>query len=286
MAVPCDESVTVPPEGGKKKRKTRKQDKNYFNAEVEQAFWVFMHSKQLSATEKNKLFNTVLYPALDKLIECIMRRYHLSTPSEHEEDTKVEAMTHLYNQMWKFDFTCGKKLYSYLGTICKHFLCGKRMQDMKHTTRHIYYDRLFPDSDAERSHEATMPIDILGVCSEEAEELDSDMAIPFTTELINSMIDGLEEMLAPEFDTDLTNNERLVGEALLCLLRDWEEIFVVLGSNKFTKSAFLFFLQESTHLTLPEVREAMIRFKAIYQAVREDTLNGHIDNQPNILFKM
>lgn len=272
----------TPVSQGKRGRRRKKgQGEYYFGKAEEEAFRRFVESSD--PNERDRIFRTSLYAPIGKMIECIMRRYDLSTPSEDDEDTMVEAMSFIYMQMGKFDYSKNKKLYSYLSAICKNFLRGKRIQDMKNTNRNIYYDRLFSDNDMKRGNDSPIPLEVLGIYNEDMDEVDGNMSMPLTTELINAMIEDIQEMLSPDFDTDLTDNERSVGLAFVEFLMNLDDLFVQVGSLKFNRTNFLFFLQESTHLPLKVVRESFARFKAIYLALKEDTMEGRADNQPDIL---
>ena len=70
----------------------------------------------------------------------------------------------------------------------------------------------------------------------------------------------------------LTEKEILVGNALIDLLKNWEDILIDDGSNKFNKSAILYQLRETTRLSTKEVRDSMKKYKKSYFIIKEKML--------------
>ena len=63
-----------------KRGRKPKERKGYFYEEEENA--IVKYINETNQEEKNKIFNSVLYPALTKMIESIIRRYKLFVPDE------------------------------------------------------------------------------------------------------------------------------------------------------------------------------------------------------------
>ena len=63
-----------------KRGRKPKERKGYFYEKEEQAIVDYIASTDME--EKNRIFNTVLMPALTKMIESIIRRYKLFVPEE------------------------------------------------------------------------------------------------------------------------------------------------------------------------------------------------------------
>ena len=70
----------------------------------------------------------------------------------------------------------------------------------------------------------------------------------------------------------MTEKEILVGNALIDLLKNWEDILIDDGSNKFNKSAILYQLRETTRLSTKEVRDSMKKYKKSYFIIKEKML--------------
>jgi hypothetical protein len=72
------------------------------------------------------------------------------------------------------------------------------------------------------------------------------------------------------YDEHLLNeNEVKVGNALVDLLRNWEEVLPNGGSNKLQKSSVLYFLREETMMTTKEVRDNMKKYKCVYKLLKK-----------------
>ena len=63
-----------------KRGRKPKERKGYFYEKEENAIVQYINEKNIE--EKNRIFNTILYPALTKMIESIIRRYKLFVPDE------------------------------------------------------------------------------------------------------------------------------------------------------------------------------------------------------------
>lgn len=79
------------------------------------------------------------------------------------------------------------------------------------------------------------------------------MLLEFNTELISDTISQLQEILLPENEYQLNENEIKIGNALLEMMLNWEEIFKYLGSKKFNKSCVLQFIRDYTDLQTKDI---------------------------------
>jgi hypothetical protein len=75
-------------------------------------------------------------------------------------------------------------------------------------------------------------------------------------------------------DKKLNENEIKVGQALIELLSNWENIFDnnVSGSSKFNKNRILSFIREYTLLSTKDIRVSMKKYKELYKFVKNDKL--------------
>lgn len=237
----------------KRGRKPGAKRTGYFYEEQEQAFVDYINSNDKNF--KDKIFKEKLYPAFTKMIESIIRRYELFTPSEDFSDTFNDTMSFLITKVNNYDISKGYKVYSYCGTICKNYLILKRSQDMKKRERVLPYAYVFNENNQDKR------IDDY-----------SKEKFTFHTELINKTIEEINNVLENE-NNNLSHNEKLVGFALKELLNNWEEIFKRLESHKFNKTSFLYFMKEETNLTTTEIRNAMKKFKFIYFLIKEKIIS-------------
>lgn len=91
-----------------KRGRKPKERKGYFYEKEEQAIVDYITSND--PYEKNKLFNTILMPALTKMIESIIRRYKLFVPEEEFQQTFNDTISYLLTkinnfkpEMWVYD---------------------------------------------------------------------------------------------------------------------------------------------------------------------------------------
>lgn len=255
-----DEATVTTPQEEQPKPKKRGRKPNpekrsgYFYEEEEQAFREYVESKDKRL--RDRIFSEKLYPAFTKMIESIIRRYGLFTPSEDFEDTFYDTMSYLITKVDNFDASKGYKAYSYCGTVCKRYLLQKRTNDMKHRDQYLSYDLMFGNGGDQRSN------------------YDREGAlIAFNTELINRNIDHIQTILSPENADSLTENEKSVGYALLEILMNWEEFFSLSSDKKFNKTSFLYFVKEYTRLSTKEVRDAMKKYKEIYFGEKQNLID-------------
>ena len=74
-----------------------KKRKGYFYEKEEEAIVKYIH--ETDEETKNKLFNTVLYPALSKMIESIIRRYKLFVPDEDFDENFNDTISYLLTKI-------------------------------------------------------------------------------------------------------------------------------------------------------------------------------------------
>lgn len=293
---------------GKRGRKPQ-EHKGYFYETEEEAIIRYIETED--EAEKNRLFNETIYPALTKMIESIIRRYKLFVPDEEFEQNFCDTVSYLLTkihhfrpiitsyeelldsdqilkheyvempldefklksrnatdedpQFIKVDYqnfsryfkkvTHKYKAYSYCGTVCKNYLMYKCSQYSKNKQRHEPYEELYD----ELTNTATYTIE-----PEENETMPE--------KLVSKMACEITDMITNSTKYGLTENEVIVGKALVDLMTNWDEILPDDGSNKLQKSKVLYFLRESTYMTTKEIRENMKQFKKVYQAIKKTEL--------------
>jgi hypothetical protein len=83
-----------------KRGRKPKERKGYFYEKEEQA--IIDYTASDNREEKNKIFNTVLLPALTKMIESIIRRYKLFVPEEEFQQTFNDTISYLLTKINNF----------------------------------------------------------------------------------------------------------------------------------------------------------------------------------------
>ena len=240
--------------------KPKKQRKGYFYEEQEQA--VKDYAKATTKQEKDRIFNEVLYTAFTKMIESIIRRYKLYPPDEEFDETFDDTMSFLMSKIDHFNPDKGYKAYSYCGTVCKNYLIYKINRFAQNQKRNLSYDN--EESDY-----------INNIKYSYGNESTSE--INFLTALMKKTADDVNEMILKRNELMLTENEIKVGNAIIILLNNWEQLFIRMGSDKFNKSSILMFLKETTLLTTKEIRDSGKKYKKIFYENKKKMLEEGID---------
>ena len=297
-----------------KRGRKPKERKGYFYEAEEMAIIQYIHEENIE--EKNRIFNTVIYPALTKMIESIIRRYKLFVPDEDFEQnfndtisyllTKIhhfkpqitgydlienerEIAKHNFVMMSEEDLkqklrdaseedpeyvvvyfgfddddesninkkyykkeTHNYKAYSYCGTVCKNYLMFKSTQYAKKKMRNTSYDEIFEE-----------------ICDSAKYSTEEINYTEVVEKLVTDIADEIERMTSNAELHLLNENEIKVGNALVDLLRNWEEVLPNGGSNKLQKSSVLYFLREETMMTTKEVRDNMKKYKCVYKLLKK-----------------
>lgn len=300
-----------------KRGRKPKERKGYFYEEEENAIVKYINEEDIN--EKNKIFNTVLYPALTKMIESIIRRYKLFVPDEEFDQNFSDTISYLLTKInhfkpviniyeeienpseeikvsattiWQDDFhvraedddpkyinvrysndddyfnpvekTLGYykkvekhyKAYSYCGTVCKNYLMYKCSQYSKKRMRNTPYDDVFEE-----------------ISNSERYSTDGENYSLIAERLVKSVSNEIENMIENREQFELSEEEIIVGKALINLLRNWEEVLPSDGSNKLQKSSVLYFLREETMMTTKEVRDNMKKYKSAFNALKKIELD-------------
>lgn len=235
---------------GRKKKNTT--DKNgYFYEEEENAFRQYINSEDKE--EKEIIFNKWLKPAFTKMIESIIRRYNLYPPDETFQETFDDTLSFLLTKINNYNLDSNFKAYSYCGTICKNYLILKINQSLKNQKRNASYDIIQNEINDNIKFAYNQ----------------NNNYIQMLNDIINETVSEIKVMLEEKDKNKLSENEIKVGNGLVKLLENWEDLFARMGSNKFNKSSILLFLKEMTFLNTNEIRDGMKKYKFIYQNIRK-----------------
>lgn len=231
-----------------------KKRKGYFYEEQEEA--VVEYLTTTSADRKSQIYVDILLPAFTTMIESIMRRYKLYIPDEEFDDTFYDTLSFLFTKLQNFNPNKNFKAYSYCGTICKNYLIYKINQFNKNLQRNLPYEEMVDEiSDDIKFSENGGDKYVI------AEDI-----IPKITKKVEDMMENGHN------GKPLNQNELKVGEALIHLLQNWEELLADDGSNKLNKSIVLYSLRENTMLTTKEIRDGMRKFKNVYFELKKELL--------------
>ena len=227
----------------------------YFYTDEETAVVKYIQTN--SAKEKNDLYESTLKPAFTRMIESIIRKYFREDIALDDFQMYFnDTMYHVIEMMPKFKPERGKKAYSYIGTIARHYVLGRLIDKRKVTLRDVCYDDMSEEiNDCEKYSYSIN------------NQYNSDMS-----EIIVETTFKINNLISEEYNQKLSHNELLVGNALVELMTNWDESFADMGSNKFNKSTILLYLKETTNLSTNDVRKSMRKFKNIYLKTKENIL--------------
>lgn len=232
--------------------KTNTNKKGYFYEREEQA--VIDYLKSTDEKERNEIYNNILKPAFEKMVESIIHRYKLYVPEEAYDETFNDTLSFLLSKLNCFSPDKNYKAYSYCGTICKNYL--------------IYRINNF-----KKEQKRTITLDYNNEQFTEIKYEDTSEKISFLTLLLKKTSEKIKKMLNDDLKTPLSENEIKIGKALILLLENWDDILSTNGSAKLNKSAVLFFLREQTNLTTKELRDNMKKFKIEYFMIKNKLLS-------------
>ena len=123
---------------------------------------------------------------------------------------------------------------------------GQIIKDQKETNRKISYEDISADLENENRADLIYYID--------EDIIDTD-------NLIVSYINELERIID---EPNLSDNEKRLGESLIEIFANYNEIFQSTDNNKFNKNVILLSLREMTNLSTNEIRSSMKKFKRLY----------------------
>lgn len=184
------------------------------------------------------------------MIESIIRRYKLYRKSDTFEDIHVDTLSFLATKMEKFRPEEGKKAYSYFGTICKNYLLGQLLKADKRMKSDLSYDDVYKTVENMDDYQYSL------------EDGDKTSLEEFIKEVSSNIKAEIEH-------GKISENEKLVGNALIMVLDNWETIFEQVESgNKYNKNLILSYIREISGLTTKDIRVSMRRYKKIYIAIK------------------
>ena len=231
-----------------------KKRKGYFYEDEESAVVEYITTN--SAERKSQIYVDVLLPAFTTMIESLMRRYKLYIPDEDFDNTFYDTLSFLFTKLQNYNPNKNFKAYSYCGTVCKNYLIYRIRQFNKKITTTVPYENMADEikNDINYSENST-----------DTYVISKDIIPKISKKIQNLMESGNK-------GKPLNPNEIKIGEALIELLNNWEELLFSNGSNKLNKSIVLYFLRENTMLTTKEIHSGMRKYKNIYFELKKELL--------------
>lgn len=226
-----------------------KEQTGYFCEREEKA--VVEYLKSNDAEVKNEIYNSVLRPAFEKLVESIIRRYKLYVPGEEFTDTFNDALSFILMKFDKFNMEGTTKAFSYYGTICKNYVIGRIATQANRNKRNPSYG---------------LSSDIYNNSTKYTTEEERGREV--ARDIVKKLIEKITEMTENPKENDLRPSEVKLGKALINLFDNWEYVLTTDGSNKLNKNAILLFLREETGMDTKGIRDNMKKYKKQFLVIK------------------
>ena len=242
---------------GKRGRKPSKDSVTlYFGETEERAVKDYLNTDDI--IYKNQLYNTILRPAFKKMVESLIRSRDLYVPDEDSGETFNDALSFLFSKVEKFEPDRGTKAYSYFGNVCKNYLIARKKKFDKERIKYDNYDNF--DTLSEN----------FGNDIRYSSDIDRNSKI--AKETVEGLIERIKEMVEKPDENCLKESEIILGNALVKLLDEWDDVLTTKGSDKLIKSVILNFLKDETKLTAKGIRDNMKKYKKEFLIIKNSLI--------------
>ncbi len=233
-----------------KKTKVRKVIKkkrgknNYFGPKEDQAIIDFQKSDDFR--EREILYRELILPAFDKLTENLIFIHEFYRLHDSYETLKGDCVEFLYETIYKWDSTRGKKAFSYFNVVAKNWLIIQSKKRMKYLKRNVSIDD--PKSMGIYELDALRNFNVVP----------SPDSIVSRDERLKTIFNCLREI-----KSKLTNkNEILCIDAIIVVFESIEDL------DFFNKRAVFLYLREISGLSPKQLTAAISSLKKNYRELR------------------
>ena len=234
---------------------------------------IILYNSMEDLVERDRLFKEKMYKPLRVMVQTILRRYYRSRgfPIDmSDEELIVEAMSFVVGILNRFDSNRGKKCYSYIQAVIKHYF---------ESVFRGFYKFNFKVEKKENSNDVIQKIyrldDVSHLTSSTIDD-DENEHNDIISAIIQETISDIKYTIKNVEETDLTENDCLVGTAIVNILSNYEEIFGNENTtNKFNKSIILCRISEMTLLNHKNIRISLKKYKEIYKKSKQNLLSTY-----------
>jgi hypothetical protein len=239
---------------GKLRKRKKKQSRNYFTQETEDAIVEYLNSD--NQKYRNAIFVEKINGSLHKLAENIIHTFKFYyTELDNVEDLKHEVVAFLLEKLHHYDQTKGKA-YSYFGTIAKRYLI---------VYNEANYKKLKVKAELEEVDEDKK---IFNGLIKEDENKD-----------LSAFIDSFIKYVSINIDSLFADkSDHIIVESILQIMRRRDNIDVL------NKQQLYFFLKEMTGYQTIKITPVVKQLKVIFKKqITEMYLNGQLEtDEPDI----
>lgn len=130
----------------------------YFGESVQDSIELYHNTE--CVVKKAKIFEDLINPAFDQLVEKLIKVYDFKTTSSSLEELKSECVTFLYESMHKWDSSRGSKAFSYFNVVAKNWLIINTRKQLKKSSVSVSledFDLLSPNQKAQIEEYSVVP---------------------------------------------------------------------------------------------------------------------------------
>ena len=194
---------------------------------------------------KHKVYNDVILPAFLKLIENIYYTYNFNKILFDYQQTRHEAMAHLYEKLGKFDPSSGAKSFSYFGTIVKNWM----IQQSNAAKKQVYVDNENVD---------TVVFDKSMEFYEDIEKTKDDYAF------IEGLIGCFDNLMIQDA---LNKDDLAVLEIINDIMKNYHKF------NIYNKKQLYVYVREATDLPSRKITKSIKKIKKTYMVLKDEYIN-------------
>jgi hypothetical protein len=252
--------------GRPKKDPSLKKNKNYFDEQEEH--YVALYNSTTDSDEKNIIFTKYIYKPLKKMVHENCKKYNTGTDRFGLSDLESRAFSHVFDQIPKYvSGRIGKngepaKAYSYLNTVCKHFVRneGKTVDKFKKAVSNIDEYRLdFEEVDKGKKDRYIVYMEEDKSFIGEPKDVDETVVSVFTENLKN-FIENHEKLSKDELQVG--NSLVLIMENIHSLTEDMSDVKV---TPFFSKKKIISYIKNITNMKSKDITTNMSIFMPIYK---------------------
>ncbi len=227
----------------------KKKTKIYFGKDVQNAIIEYNGLPDSASIKKTKLFNTLIYPAFDKLVENIINTWKFHRYETTYIDLKQETVTDLYYKISGYNPEKGRA-YSYFTIVARNYLIKKAQV--------VFEDEKKIDLEN---------VDIERNVSNEVLRLDYEESLK---DFLRIWCDWCELNVGKLFKS---KRDKRVADALIEMLRSTDEITL------YNKKLLYVLIRERANVDTQHITKIVKRFKELFQTQFEEyRVNGFIDS--------
>ena len=218
----------------------------YFNNDTQAA--IVEYQEMEDGEEREKLYNTVIHIAFEKLAESLIFVYGFKNGSEEINSIKKDCVSFLYETIHKWDESRGTKAFSYFNVVAKNWLIINSRNYKKNVMRHVSMSDMTYMSKKDKAAIAH---------SQVAESPDKIMIAANQRNEINKVLEIIKARIHKE-------NEVLCINAII-------EIFSKIDQLDFlNKRAIYVYVREISGLTPKKLSVAMSSIRKHYRDIVHD----------------